>query len=142
MNKKAMDIIKECEGFRAKAYYCPAGKVTIGYGHTKGVKIGDECSEDDSEAWLVEDMHDAANAVKRLVTVPLNDNQMGALISFVFNLGGNKIKNSTLIRKLNAGDYEGAANELPRWVYSGGDILSGLKKRRDLERNLFLSKNA
>lgn len=138
MNKKAMDIIKECEGFRAKAYYCPAGKVTIGYGHTKGVKIGDECSEADAEAWLVEDMYDAANAVKRLVTAPLNDNQMGALISFVFNLGANKIKNSTLIRKLNSGDYEGAANEFPRWIYSGGNILNGLKKRRELEKALFL----
>jgi GH24 family phage-related lysozyme (muramidase) len=78
-------------------------------------------------------------AVSRLITVPLNQNQFDALVSFVFNLGSGALQCSTLRRRLNAGAYLEAADEFPKWVYAGGRKLKGLVRRREAERILFLS---
>lgn len=92
-----------------------------------------------AEQLLRGDLLDAGRDVTLAVSVPINDKQFGALVSFTFNLGAGNLRSSTLLRKLNQGDYAGAANEFPRWVRAGGQVLPGLVKRREAERTLFLS---
>ena len=134
-----LDIVKEAEGLRLSAYLCPAGIPTIGYGHTKGVKLGDTCTREQAEEWLEKDFFMAKQDVKAVVRVPLSENQLDALASFVFNLGVRKLTQSTLLKKLNAGDYSGAAAEFDKWVFAGKVKLNGLIKRRAKERKLFES---
>ena len=134
-----LDIVKEAEGLRLSAYLCPAGIPTIGYGHTKGVKLGDTCTREQAEKWLENDFFTAKQEVKAVVKVPLRENQLDALASFVFNLGVRKLIQSTLLKKLNAGDYNGAAAEFDKWVFAGKVKLNGLIKRRAKERQLFES---
>ncbi|MDA9008629.1 lysozyme [Alphaproteobacteria bacterium] len=115
---------------------------TIGYGHTGlshndgTVFQGRSISKQEAERLLLFDLKNFDRRVKRLVKVPLNENQFGALLSFDFNTGG--LAGSTLLRLLNAGDYIGAANELDRWVHAGGKTISGLVRRRQYEKDLFL----
>ena len=132
-----LDIVKEAEGLRLSAYLCPAGIPTIGYGHTKGVKLGDTCTREQAEEWLENDFFMAKQDVKAVVKVPLKENQLDALASFVFNLGVRKLIQSTLLKKLNAGDYSGASAEFDKWVFAGKVKLNGLIKRRAKERKLF-----
>lgn len=134
-----LDIVREAEGLRLSAYLCPAGIPTIGYGHTKGVKLGDTCTKQQAEEWLENDFFMAKNDVRAVVKVPLRENQLDALASFVFNLGVRKLIQSTLLKKLNAGDYSGAATEFDKWVFAGKVKLNGLIKRRAKERQLFES---
>ena len=134
---KGIPIIKQYEGLKLEAYLCPAGIPTIGYGHTRGVKLGQKISAAQAEVFLDHDYKEAEDVVKRLITVPLTDNQLGALTSFVFNLGEGRLLGSTLRRKLNSGDYKGTAAEFDKWVYSGGKKLNGLIARRAAERKLF-----
>ena len=136
------NLIKEFEGFSATPYLCPAGYWTIGYGsiYDSGVRVTMEhpaISEDEGEALLAADLKTAGGGVSRLVSVPLTQSQFDALVSFTFNLGVASLMSSTLLRKLNRGDD--AADEFPRWIYGGGRILPGLVRRREAERQLFLS---
>lgn len=139
INQTGLDLIKRFEGLETKAYRCPAGILTIGYGHTTGVKEGDTCTPEQAEAWLREDCQVAELTVSANVNVPLNQNQFDALVSFIFNLGSGNFVKSTLLKKLNTSDYRGAADELDRWVNAGGRKLPGLVKRRAAEKALFLS---
>lgn len=139
INDSALNLIKQAEGLRNTAYKCPAGVWTIGYGHTSGVRKGMRCTETQAEVWLMDDLRESEQAVDYLVKVPLTDNQRGALVSFVFNVGAGNFAASTLLKKLNAGDYDGAASEFARWNKAGGKILPGLTKRRQAEAALFLS---
>ena len=134
------ELEKQYEGCRLMAYPDPGtGGVpwTIGYGHTKGVKQGDTCTQMQADAWLIEDIAWAVRAVSLAERVPLTDNEQEALVDFVFNVGATAFNASTLLRKLNAGDYEGASNEFARWNLAGGKVLSGLVKRRAAETALF-----
>ncbi len=137
------DIIKKWEGLRLKAYLCPAGVPTIGYGHTYNVKMGQTISVAQAELFLDHDYQDAEEQVLSLVKVPLTENQLGALTSFVFNLGAGNLRISTLLRKLNLGDYSGAAEQFGAWnkarVNGAMIALDGLTKRRADEKNLFLA---
>jgi len=137
------DIIKKWEGLRLKAYLCPAGVPTIGYGHTYNVKMGQTISVVQAELFLDHDYQDAEEQVLSLVKVPLTENQLGALTSFVFNLGSGNLRISTLLRKLNLGDYSGAAEQFGAWnkarVNGAMIALDGLTKRRADEKNLFLA---
>lgn len=145
----AVNLIKQFEGFYSKAYLCPAGKWTIGWGHTKDVQPGDVCSKELAEIYLKEDLQEAARVVDRYVKVPLTQGQYDALASFCFNVRPDLFRNSTLLKKLNKGDYAGAAEQFSRWIYGGdqngdkkitkADALLGLIKRRAAERALFLS---
>ena len=134
-------LIQKFEGFCGKAYKCPAGVWTYGYGHTRGVKQGDIIPKARALEILRQDLQEAGETVNRLVTVPLTQGQYDALCCFIFNLGARKFRNSTLLRKLNDGDYKGAANEFLRWTKAGGRELPGLLKRRKAERQLFLSED-
>lgn len=138
------DLIKESEGLRLKAYLpTPDDVWTIGWGHTKGVRPWMTITKEQAEQYLAEDLEWVEDVLRTQVKVPLNQNQYDALASFVFNLGGTNFANSTLLRKLNAGDYKGAADEFPKWnkqSQKDGKMvpLAGLTKRREEERNLFL----
>ena len=138
----AFDMIKKFEGYSATAYPDPGtgGEPwTIGYGHTGGVKRGDICDEAQADYWLRQDVQTAVKAVQDYVAVPVNQNQFDALVDFVYNVGSGNFGKSTLLKKLNAGDYDGAADEFLRWNKAGGKVLRGLTVRRQAERDLFLS---
>lgn len=133
-------LIKGYEKLRLVAYLPTADDVpTIGYGHTRGVKMGDTCTEPQALEFLRQDCADAEWAINTRVTVPLNQCQFDALVSLVFNIGGSNFAASTLLRKLNAGDYAGAADQFPRWNKQKGKVLNGLTERRGRERALFLT---
>lgn len=132
------EAIKEYEGVRLRAYLDTGGVVTIGVGHTSpGLTLGMVVSMAQVDKWLDEDLQEAEEAVNRLVTVPLTQNQFDSLVSFTFNLGEGQFSKSTLLKKLNAGDYDGAQNEFKRWVYDNGKIQPGLVKRRHAEAEYF-----
>ena len=132
-------LVRQFEGCRLQAYLCPAGVPTIGVGRTRGVKLGDRCSQQQADLWLTQDLDDAAAAVATLVRVPLTQGQFDALTSFVFNLGERRLAESTLLILLNKGNYVGAADQFSRWVYAGGQRLKGLVDRRAAEAALFLA---
>ena len=136
-SQRGIDLIKRFEGLRLTAYDDGVGVQTIGYGHTAGVKPGMTITEDQAVQFLREDLHSAERDIDRLVTVHLCQHQFDALASLVFNIGGTAFRDSTLLRKLNAGDYAGAAVQFDRWVHGGGKILPGLVKRRAAERAMF-----
>jgi lysozyme len=134
-------LIQRFEGMRFNAYLCPAGVWTIGYGHTKGVKAGQYISYTEAGDFLKQDVARFEEAIGLMVTVPLNQNQFDALVSFVFNIGGSAFLDSTLLRLLNKKDYAGAADQLLRWNKgANNEELPGLVKRREWERSLFLGK--
>ena len=136
-----LNLIRRFEGEKLTAYRCPAGIWTIGVGHTgPDVYSGLTITEERSLELLRADVSTFEAAVNSLVRVPLNQNQFDALVSFVFNVGNGALKGSTLLRKLNAGDYEGAAKEFGRWTKALGQTLTGLIKRRAAEAGLFLAK--
>ena len=141
INQKGLDLIKKFEGCELEAYLCPAGVVTIGYGHTATARLGQVISEAEAEALLREDVKDAEAAVDRLVSVPLTDDEFSALVSFVFNCGAGAFEDSTLLKMLNAG-AKTASNQLMRWNKGeNGEVSHGHTRRRNAERALFLSEN-
>lgn len=137
LSRNGLDLIKSFEGLRLKAYQDSAGVWTIGYGHTGGVRPGQQISQAQAEQYLRGDVRWAEQAVRDNVKVPISQNQFDALVSFTFNLGPNALKNSTLLKKLNAGDYAGAQAEFGKWVHAGGQRLEGLVRRRAEEAQLF-----
>lgn len=140
MNTLARDFIARWEGCRLTAYRDVANVLTIGYGHTgPDVKPGMVISEARALELLESDMAWASEAVDTLVTVPLNEAQHAALTSWVFNVGAGAARTSTLIRKLNAGDYDAVPGELARWNQAGGRVVRGLVNRRADEGRLFAS---
>jgi lysozyme len=140
MSISNLEIIKESEGLRLKAYLpTPNDVYTIGYGHTKTAEKEMVITLAGAEALLLHDLKWVEDAIHKYVKVPLNQNQYDALCSFVYNLGATNFKNSTLLKKLNKKDYNGAAHELLRWDKQKGKVLRGLTKRRQLEKDLFLS---
>ena len=138
---KGIAFLKLREGFRSKVYNDTGGVATIGYGHMvlPGEKF-DSLSIQEATALLYKDINIAESCVNNFVKVQLNQNQFDALISFIYNLGCSAFKGSTLLRLLNAGDYEGAANQFQRWSNDNGKFVSALLKRRMLEKQLFITK--
>ena len=137
-----IDAITDYEGVRLKAYPDPGtgGEPwTIGVGHTGGVRPGDTITREQSDAFLRADLAHCEKAIERLVRVPLTPGQFDALASFIFNVGAGNFENSTLLRLLNKGDYDGAADEFLKWTRAAGRVLPGLVKRRISERKLFLT---
>ncbi|AIS17521.1 hypothetical protein LT40_08970 [Pseudomonas rhizosphaerae] len=140
-SSKGIALIKSAEGLRLKAYPDPGtGGLpwTIGYGSTSGVTRNMVITEAQAEQMLAEDLVRFERIVERAVRVPVTQGQFDALVSFTYNVGEGNFTKSTLLRKLNAGDTAGAAEQFSRWVHAGGKVLSGLVKRRAAERALFL----
>ena len=144
MTDEGLDLIKLYEGYSSSPYLCPAQHWTIGYGAIWGMddtrvkEDHPDINEDQADYLLRRDVKKSEMAVIRHIRVPLEDGQFNALCSFVFNLGSGALQSSTLRRKINRGDYIGAANEFPRWVFAGGRKLKGLIRRREHERLMFI----
>lgn len=137
INAIGLEKIKSFEGVRLKAYQDSVGVWTIGYGHTKNVRPGQVITQGEADQLLRDDLLDAERAVSSLVKVNLTDNQFAALVSFVFNLGAGTLQKSTLLRKLNAGDYDAVPREMLKFVNAGGKPLKGLVNRRAAEAGLW-----
>ncbi len=129
----ALGLLRQFEGLRLRAYRCPAGRWTIGYGHTEHARGGQALTKSEAETLLLSDATETLLFIEKVVRVPLNDNQMAALICFVFNIGIGAFSSSTLLKKLNDGDYLSVPEELMRWVKVGEVTLPGLVKRRAAE---------
>ena len=141
---KGIALIKQFEGCKLTAYQDSVGVWTIGYGWTKPVdgkplRAGMTIKQETAERLLKTGLVSYESDVSRLVKVGLTQGQFDALVSFTYNLGARSLSTSTLLRKLNAGDYAGAADEFLRWNKAGGKVLNGLTRRREAERALFLS---
>ena len=134
----AMAFVKAEETLRLKAYKCPKGVWTIGWGHTGGIKEGDTCTREQAEAWIRSDLQSAQTGLARFINVPVSANQFIALLSLAFNMGSMGVvdKCPKMLRALNAGDYESAADEFLD-VTNGG--LAGLVARRRREAELMRS---
>ena len=133
-----LHLTEEFEGCVLHSYQDEGGVWTIGYGHTLGVEPGMRCTRTQAVVWLLADVKNAAHYVTCLVHVPLNQGEYNALVDFVFNCGAENFRHSTLLRKLNADDYAGAANEFERWDHVRGKVSAGLLARRMKERAEFL----
>lgn len=133
-------LIKKWEALKLHAYLPTPNDVwTIGWGHTHTTKPGQKITVEQAQALFERDTAWVEHALAKHVKVPLNQNQYDALASWIFNVGEGAFRKSTLLRKLNTGDYEGAANELPRWNKQKGKVLRGLSRRRAEEKAYFLS---
>jgi lysozyme len=131
--------MKNCGPDRYTTYRCPAGVVTIGWGTTDKRKFnaGDVWTRAQCDAAFLEDMRIYESDVKRLVKVKLTQWQYDALVSFCYNCGSGNLAKSTLLRKVNAQDFEGAALEFQKWNKGNGKVLAGLVRRRASESLLF-----
>ncbi|WGG66676.1 lysozyme [Enterobacter ludwigii] len=141
---KGIALIKQFEGCKLTAYQDSVGVWTIGYGWTqpvdgKPIRAGMTIKQETAERLLKTGLVSYESDVSRLVKVGMTQGQFDALVSFTYNLGARSLSTSTLLRKLNAGDYAGAADEFLHWNKAGGKVLNGLTRRREAERALFLS---
>jgi lysozyme len=134
-------LIKQQEGCMLVAYQCSANVWTIGYGHTKTAWKGKTINLEQANELLQEDLQTFANAVNQLVKVDLTQNQFDALVSFVFNIGIDAFKYSTMLRMLNKGEYGEAAKQFDKWNKVGIKRIEGLVRRREAEKALFLQNN-
>jgi lysozyme len=142
INAAGLALIKEFEGLRLRAYLCPAGVPTIGYGTTvypngRRILVGDEITQQQAEDYLRNDLRAFEREVERMVLVPVNENQFSALVSFAYNCGAQALQKSTLLRYINAHEFVAAAGEFARWNQAAGKVLPGLVRRRAAERELF-----
>ena len=138
-SQQGIDLIKEFEGFSERVYLCPGGVYTIGYGHTRGVQIGDTCTREKAEEYLRDDLKDTEETIEALIEVPLTQNQFDALVSLVYNIGSGNFYDSTIRRVINCKvtDKEEYRRAWMMWVKSKGKVLKGLVRRREAEYKLF-----
>ncbi len=152
VSQNAYDLIKTFEGLRLEAYVCAAGKISIGWGHTKNVRMGDCVNEAQAEKFLKEDIANFESQLLKALNadaIEINQGQFDSLICFAFNLGSTNLVNSTLWAKLKAGDTAGASKQFTSWIYSKRTVkldgksytinepLRGLVARRLSEQSLF-----
>jgi lysozyme len=133
----ALDFIAQAEGFESKAYKCPAGIWTIGYGHTAGVKQGDTISKEKAKELLKEDLVQFKKEASSLVRVPVTEGMFIAIMSFVYNFGITKCKQYPLFADLNNKNYDSFANRMVKYVNPGSKFEDGLRTRRYKEQALF-----
>jgi lysozyme len=134
-----MELLKRFEGFRNRVYLDVAGLPTIGYGHRllHSDSFPNGIDEPQAANLLACDVRDAEQAVERMVKAPLTQGQFDALVDFTFNLGAGRLASSTLLKSLNAGRYDDAAEQLLRWDHAGGQENAALKARREAEAELW-----
>ena len=138
-NKAGLALIRQFEGCRLKAYKCPAGVWTIGYGWTHGVKPTDQWTQAQAEEMLVKGLDQYENAVQSAIGAhATTSNQFSALVSICYNIGAGNFVKSSMLRHHKAGDYAKAADAFLLWNKAGGKVLNGLTKRRQAERALYL----
>ena len=137
---EGLSLIKKFEGCRLEAYYCSGGVLTIGYGHTGGVKETDVITQEEADKLLKGDILKFEQYVSDNVKVDLDQSQFDALVAWTFNLGPGNLRESTMLKKLNDADYASVPFEMRRWNKAGGKTLDGLIRRRNAEALLFQSK--
>ncbi|UYA58942.1 lysozyme [Pectobacterium colocasium] len=140
INEAGLDLIKSFEGLRLTKYLDTAGRWTIGYGHLilPHENFDNGITLQEADLLLRQDLKTAETGVQHYVNVDLNGNQFGALTSFTYNLGVESLETSTLLRLLNQGNYDAAADQFPRWDKDGEQVVEGLLRRREAEKALFL----
>lgn len=144
LSDNGMKLLEQFEGLRLEAYLDSAGIATIGWGSIKypngnKVKLGDKITKAQAKQYKLHDLKEFESTVNTSVKVHLTQNQYDALVSISYNIGSNAFKNSTLLKKLNSGDYKGAAEQFLAWINSGGRKVKGLENRRKSEMKLFNS---
>ena len=144
LSDNGMRLLEQFEGLRLEAYLDSAGIATIGWGSIKypngnKVKLGDKITKAQAKQYKLHDLKEFESTVNTSVKVPLTQNQYDALVSLSYNIGSGAFKNSTLLKKLNSGDYKGAAEQFLAWNKSGGKKVQGLVNRREAEQKLFLA---
>ena len=139
-SQEGLALIKKFEGCRLKAYRCSANVLTIGYGHTGGVLETDVITQDVADKLLEQDIEKFEKYVNVNVVVELNQSQFDALVAWTFNLGVGNLRQSTMLKKLNEGDYQSVPSEMKRWNKASGKTLDGLIRRRKAEGLLFENK--
>ena len=137
---EGLSLIKKFEGCRLEAYYCSGGVLTIGYGHTGGVKETDTITQEEADKLLKGDILKFEQYVEDNVMVELDQSQFDALVAWTFNLGPGNLRESTMLKKLNNQEYESVPFEMRRWNKAGGKTLDGLIRRRKAEGLLFENK--
>jgi len=137
---EGLSLIKKFEGCKLEAYYCSGGVLTIGYGHTGGVKETDVITQEEADKLLKGDVLKFEQHVEDNVIVELDQSQFDALVAWTFNLGPGNLRESTMLKKLNDSDYASVPSEMKRWNKAGGKTLDGLIRRRNAEALLFQSK--
>lgn len=145
LSDSGMKLLEQFEGLRLDAYLDSAGIATIGFGTIKypngnKVKLGDKITKTQAKEYKLYDLKEFESTVNMYVTVPLSQNQYDSLVSLSYNIGSGAFKNSTLLKKLNSGDYKGAAEQFLVWNKVNSKKVQGLANRRETERKLFLSK--
>ena len=141
ISPEGLALIKKFEGCELKAYQCSAGVWTIGYGHTKGVEEGMTITKDQAEQMLLEELVEYEVAVEEAVDNQLDQCMFDALVSWTYNLGPTNLNNSTMLKVLNAGEYDEVPAQIKRWNKAGGKVLQGLIRRREAEALLFEGKD-
>lgn len=148
VNDAGLALIKLFEGLRLKAYQCEAGRWSIGYGSTEGIRPGMVITKDTADRLFQHDVQRHAIGVEKLLKVPVSDDQFAAMVSLAFNIGLTNFASSTLLKRVNAGDLAGASNWFGPWNKVRNpetrqlEISIGLVKRREAERQLFLGRVA
>ena len=141
ISPEGLALIKKFEGCELEAYQCSAGVWTIGYGHTKGVEEGMTITKDQAEQMLLEELVEYEVAVEEAVDNQLDQCMFDALVSWTYNLGPTNLNNSTMLKVLNAGEYDEVPAQIKRWNKAGGKVLQGLIRRREAEALLFEGKD-
>ena len=133
-------LIKKFEGCKLQSYLCSADVWTLGFGHTRGVKDGDSCTQEQAEQTLVDDLFEFEKYVHKHVNVALDQNQFDALVAWTFNLGPTNLRESTLLKRVNEERFSDVPTEIRRWNRAGGEVVQGLVRRRAAEALLWEGK--
>ena len=143
INERGIEIVKSFEGLALRPYVCAGGVNSVGYGATRSRTGGPidldmgPITETEAETLLIRDLESSEGWVSRLIKTALTENQYSALVSFTFNVGAGALQRSTLRMKLNRGEYQGAADEFPKWRMAGGRIQAGLVRHKAAEKHYF-----
>lgn len=141
LTDEGISLVKSFESLKLKAYKCPSGILTIGYGHTLAVKEGQTCTEKQANDFLLDDLKVSTNFVSKHVKSNITENQFSALVSFVFNCGIGNFQKSTLLKKVNINPNDATIrDEFMKWNKGGGKVLAGLTIRRKAEADLYFKK--
>lgn len=138
-SKNGLSLTEGFESCLLTAYQDIKGVWTIGYGHTRGVNPGMTITQGQAEQYLLADVQVAVSLVNAGVKVPLTQGEFDALVDFVFNVGGGNFDSSTMLRQLNAGNYQSAAGQFDAWDHASGKVVAGLLRRREAEKQEFNS---
>jgi lysozyme len=145
MNEQGLTLVKQFESLRLKAYLCPAGVPTIGYGHTTAagvgptVKLGDVWNEADADKYLMMALEEVESKILPAIKKPINENQLSAFVSLAYNIGWPSFNRSTALKRFNDGDLPGCAEAMRWWNKANGEVLKGLVRRRNAEVALFVA---